>query len=456
MSAPERIFPLNDNLLSSGPVIYWMQRDQRVNDNPALIYAQEKAMELKQPLLVAFCLAPSFLDATGVQYRFMLDGLIQVSRDLNSLNIAFTLLKGKPEDIIRRLIDIIDCGLLVTDFNPLRIVRQWKDQVNTGIRIPFHEVDAHNIIPARFISAKEEYSAYTLRRKTRKSLDCFLHEMPVVKRHPHSFDKAVLSDERLLQLLESPENRKRAVIPSQDISWIKPGEASAVKALGLFIENRLDTYTLLRNDPNIEAQSGLSPYLHFGQLSSQRVAMEVIKSAASPLSKEAFLEELVVRKELSDNFCLYNAHSDSFEGFPSWARKTLNAHRYDPRPFLYDLEVFEEGRTHDPLWNAAQNQMLRSGKMHGYMRMYWAKKILEWTASPEEAMAVAVYLNDKYQLDGRDPNGYAGIAWSIGGVHDRPWSERPVFGMVRYMNFNGCKRKFDIAKYTGLDLTGIS
>ncbi len=426
-----------------------MQRDQRINDNPALNYAQEKALEMKQPLLVTFCLVPSFLDATGVHYSFMLDGLMQVSRDLKSLNIAFTLLKGKPEDVIRRLLSIVDCGLLVTDFNPLRITRQWKDKVNRGIQIPFHEVDAHNIIPARFISPKEEYSAFTLRRKTSKILDHFLLEMPLVKSHPHTIDQAVLSDERLLQLSEPHENRKQAVSPSQDISWVKSGEASAIKALGLFIENRLDTYPLLRNDPNIEAQSGLSSYLHFGQLSSMRIALQVIKSVAAPESKAAFLEELIVRKELSDNFCLYNPDYDSFNGFPAWSKKSLNAHRGDPRPYVYEIRDFEEANTHDPLWNAAQKQMLQTGKMHGYMRMYWAKKILEWTASPEEAMAVAVYLNDKYQLDGRDPNGYAGIAWSIGGVHDRPWSERPVFGMVRYMNFNGCKRKFDIAKYIG-------
>ncbi len=194
-------------------------------------------------------------------------------------------------------------------------------------------------------------------------------------------------------------------------------------------------------------QSRLSPYLHFGQLSAQRVALEVQAFDADIPAQEAFLEQLVVRRELSDNFCFHEPAYDRCEGFPAWALKTLEAHRRDPRPYLYALDEFEEARTHDPLWNAAQSQMVASGRMHGYLRMYWAKKILEWTESPEKAMRVAVYLNDRYQLDGRDPNGYAGIAWCIGGVHDRAWGERPVFGKVRYMSAGGARRKFDVAAY---------
>ncbi len=163
--------------------------------------------------------------------------------------------------------------------------------------------------------------------------------------------------------------------------------------------------------------------------------------------KDAFLEELIIRRELSDNFCFYNPRYDSFDGFPEWARKTLNEHRKDRRPYLYSLEQFETAQTHDKLWNAAQTEMVKRGKMHGYMRMYWAKKILEWTPSPEVAMEVAIHLNNRYELDGRDPNGYAGIAWSIGGVHDRAWNERNIFGKIRYMSYNGCKSKFNIEGY---------
>jgi deoxyribodipyrimidine photo-lyase len=203
----------------------------------------------------------------------------------------------------------------------------------------------------------------------------------------------------------------------------------------------------MRNDPTQNGQSQLSPYLHFGQLSAQRVALEVVGRNAPPAAEEAFLEELIVRRELADNFCFYNASYDSFKGFPRWAQVTLHDHRKDPRAYSYTLKELENARTHDDLWNAAQTEMIVKGKMHGYLRMYWAKKILEWAENPEQALRTALYLNDKYELDGRDPNGYAGIAWSIGGVHDRPWKERGIFGKIRYMSYQGMNSKFNITGY---------
>ena len=194
--------------------------------------------------------------------------------------------------------------------------------------------------------------------------------------------------------------------------------------------------------------SRLSPWLHFGQLAPQRAALEVKNSGASPAAVEAYLEELIVRRELSDNFCHYNPDGyDSIEGIHPWARKTLDEHRFDRREYVYSFEQFEQARTHEPLWNAAQREMVLRGTMPGYLRMYWAKKILEWSPGPEEAIADAIRLNDRWQLDGRDPNGYVGVLWSIGGVHDRAWSERQVYGKVRYMNYNGCRRKFDVDAY---------
>jgi deoxyribodipyrimidine photo-lyase len=231
------------------------------------------------------------------------------------------------------------------------------------------------------------------------------------------------------------------------VGWRKPGEKAAQSALYGFVEEKLGGYDRDRNNPNKTGQSDLSPYLHFGHISAQRIALEVIKEKAASESRDAFLEELIVRRELSDNFCFYNDHYDSVEGFPEWAKKTLDQHMKDKRPYLYSLEDFEEARTHDDLWNAAQMEMVKCGKMHGYMRMYWAKKILEWTRSPEEAMETAIYLNDRFELDGRDPNGYAGIAWSIGGVHDRAWNEWNVFGKIRYMSYNGCRSKFKTDSY---------
>jgi deoxyribodipyrimidine photo-lyase len=225
------------------------------------------------------------------------------------------------------------------------------------------------------------------------------------------------------------------------------GEKAARKMLQEFLQAKLAAYPDKRNDPNEDAQSNLSPYLHFGQIAAQRAALEVEESSAPRLARAAFLEELVVRRELSDNFCFYNPHYDRVAGFPQWAQSTLAAHRRDPRPYLYSRDELERAETHDDLWNAAQLEMVQRGKMHGYLRMYWAKKILEWTESPEQALDIAIYLNDKYELDGRDPNGYTGIAWSIGGVHDRAWGERPVFGKIRYMSYGGSKGKFDVRAY---------
>jgi deoxyribodipyrimidine photo-lyase len=213
------------------------------------------------------------------------------------------------------------------------------------------------------------------------------------------------------------------------------------------VQNKGNGYDERRNDPTQEGQSNLSPYLHFGQISAQRVALTVSASTLPKKDKDAFLEELIVRRELSDNFCYYTKDYASVDAFPEWAQKTLAEHRHDKREYVYTYATFAKAKTHDELWNAAQRELLRTGKMHGYMRMYWAKKILEWTNDPETAMAIAIKLNDTYELDGRDPNGYTGIAWSIGGVHDRAWFDRPIFGKIRYMSANGARSKFDVDAY---------
>ncbi len=233
----------------------------------------------------------------------------------------------------------------------------------------------------------------------------------------------------------------------KEVTWNKPGEKAAQKSFRDFLHNKFDNYHELRNDPSKDGQSNLSPYLHFGQISAQRIALEVQRIEGNKESEKIFLEELIVRRKLSDNFCYFNKNYDSFEGFHDWGKKTLNDHHKGEGEYLYTLEDFEHADTHEDLWNAAQTEMVITGKMHGYIRMYWAKKILEWSKSPENALRTAIYLNDKYELDGRNPNGYTGIAWSIGGVHDRPWFERPVYGKIRYMNRNGAAKKFDIHSY---------
>ena len=438
----ERIKVLKEGAINKGPVAYWMSRDQRVQDNWALIFAQELAIREKLPLIVVFCLVPQFLNATMRHYAFMLSGLKQLAQELKELHISFALVTGEPERVIIRFVHEYSIAGLVTDFDPLRTKRQWKKAVTEKITIPFFEVDAHNIVPCWSASPKQEYGAYTIRKKIQNRLPLFLDDFPELYEHPFPWKRKIpdIQWDAVMQALTLDDVVK-------EVDWILPGEKNAGEALESFAVQKLHHYETARNNPVEDGQSNLSPYLHFGQLSAQRVALTIGKSNPALQTKTAFLEELIVRRELSDNFCFYNPHYDSFEGFPEWSKKTLEDHCKDRRPYLYKLEEFETGQTHDELWNAAQTEMVKRGKMHGYMRMYWAKKILEWTPSPEVAMETAIYLNDRYELDGRDPNGYAGIAWSIGGVHDRAWGERNVFGKIRYMSYNGCKSKFNVNRY---------
>ncbi len=439
---PKRVRELKAGTARSGPVLYWMSRDQRVNDNWALLFAQRLALLRRVPLTVAFSLAPGFLGATIRHYAFMLRGLRALESSLARLEIPFFLLLGDPAQTIPSFVRNINAGVVVTDFSPLRVCRHWKDAVRQAADTTVYEVDSHNIVPCWMASNKREFAAYTIRPKIKRQLFEFLTEIPPLRvHHPKWSSKLPRTD------WEATEGSLRVNRSVQEVSWLEPGEEAARKVLGHFIASRLESYAQLRNDPTVQNQSMLSPYLHFGQISAQRVALEVQTVDADTGSKEAFLEELIIRRELAENFCHYEPGYDDFCGFPEWAQKTLNKHRDDPREYLYTEEQFENSETHDELWNAAQLEMVKLGKMHGYVRMYWAKKILEWSPIPEEAQQTAIRLNDKYELDGRDPNGYAGIAWSIGGVHDRAWFERPIFGKIRYMSAAGCARKFDVPAY---------
>jgi deoxyribodipyrimidine photo-lyase len=441
---PQRARLLKAGKETIGPVVYWMSRDQRMDDNWALIFAARMAREHNVPLLIVFCLVPQFPGASRRQYIFMLHGLEELSRRCDDAGIPFHLLYGDPSEKIPDFVKQQRVGMLVTDFDPLRIKREWKQAVSRRIKIPFYEVDAHNIIPCWLASPKQEFSARTLRVKYSRVIQDYLDEYPQRQRYSSAGGSAVRNRIDWQQAAD----RIRTVPDVPEIRHLQSGERAANIHLHRFLEEKLLNYDRDRNDPTLDGQSGLSVYLHFGQISAQRVALEVHKAEASPAAKEAFLEELLIRRELSDNFCYYNPHYDSVGAFPAWAQKTLNAHRRDVRVWQYTIDQFEAAETHEALWNAAQMQMVRTGTMHGYLRMYWGKKILEWAENPETALRIAIMLNDKYQLDGRDPNGYAGCAWAIGGLHDRPWQERPVFGTIRYMNEKGCRRKFDVDAYT--------
>ena len=438
----KRVRLLKNGVSKRGPIVYWMSRDQRAFDNWALFFAQELALQAKAQLIVVFCLVPEFLNATARHYGFMLRGLEETAQTLSKKNIPLMLIHGQPGKTLPQFLKLHSAGSLVTDFDPLRIKRTWKSEIVSVISIPCYEVDAHNIVPCWHGSSRQEYGAYTIRPKILKALPEFLSPFPKLKMHPF------LPPSMIPQMQRKEIMTALGVDTSiKEVGWLRAGEIQAMKVLRRFLKYGLADYVEARNDPNRNGQSGLSPYLHFGQISAQRIALEVMDAHAPKRSKDAFLEELIIRRELSDNYCFYNSCYDSTEGFPSWAKKTLNEHRRDRREYRYSRKEFEHAATHDDLWNAAQQEMTLTGKMHGYMRMYWAKKILEWTESPEQAMEVAMYLNDRYSLDGRDPNGYAGIAWSIGGVHDRAWGDRSVYGKIRYMSYNGCRSKFDVSSY---------
>jgi len=439
----KRVLRLNKKKEMDGPVLYWMSRDQRVSDNWALLYAQELAKKSKQSFGVVFCLVPGFLGATLRQYDFMLKGLQEVEAGLKKYNIPFFLLFGDPGTQIPKFAKKIKAGVVVTDFDSLKIKQKWQKKVARSLNVALLQVDAHNVVPCFVASPKQEYAARTIRPKIKKQLKQFLTPFGRVTKQKQKFPIAVP------KINWSSTYKKikvdKTVAP---VTWAKPGEKAAQRMLRSFVSRRLKGYAQNRNDPNLNGQSNLSPYLHFGQIAAQRVALTILKSkAGSKKDRDSFLEELIIRKELSDNFCFYNRQYDSAKGFPNWALKTLKKHARDKRPYLYTRARLEKANTHDDLWNAAQIQMMEIGKMHGFLRMYWAKKILEWTKNYETALKIAIYLNDKYELDGRDPNGYVGIAWSIGGVHDRPWGERAIFGLVRTMTYEGCKKKFDVKKF---------
>lgn len=448
-------------IVPRGPVVYWMSRDQRIADNWAYTYAAERAHELNVPLHIVFALAPTFIGATLRQYDFMLQGLEEVEKTCHDIHVTFALRLGSPEHEISAYVKEVNATLVVTDFSPLRIGREWRTSIaKKNDNIPFFEVDAHNIIPVWVTSEKQEFAAYTIRPKIHKLLKEFLIVPPQPKVMNH-----VSHDKYKKEPIDWQHIRKQLKVDEKvgPVDWLVPGEKAAHKALHHFIKNDIHLYATERNNPNKAAQSNLSPYLHFGQIAPVRVAYEVISASEQPLSAlldkdknaarsgensyAAYLEELIVRRELADNFCLYNPHYDTPEGFPDWAKKSHTEHAHDKREHIYTLKEFETGVTHDDLWNAAQHELIKTGKMHGYMRMYWAKKILEWTPTVAEAQHIAIYLNDKYELDGRDPNGYAGIAWSLGGVHDRAWFEKPIFGQIRYMNRRGSEGKFDVPAY---------
>lgn len=429
-------------------VIYWMQRSQRALDNPALSFAIQLANDLGKPVLVYFGLCDGYPMASVRAFKFMLEGLAETAGMLADRGVGFVMRREAPMDGVTRAANDFGACAVVVDEDYLNIGRSWRAHAARNLGVRLYQIDAETIVPAR-ISDHEEWAAYTLRPKILKTLDEYLIDAP----EPTIDHKWTANVGDCIDIANcDPLTLASSLKVDQDVPpapGFTGGLSKANERLAHFIEHGLPRYAAESNDIGVQVTSDLSPYLHFGQIASLRAALAVRNADAPDECVDAFLEQLIVRRELAINFCLYNSNYASVNAAPDWAMKTLAAHRLDPHPDLYSLEELESAITHDDLWNAAQNELVKFGKIHGYMRMVWAKKLLEWSPTPEEALARAIYLNDKYALDGRDPNGYTNIAWCILGKHDRPFADRPIFGKVRYMSTESTKRKTRWREYVG-------
>jgi len=442
----ERIRRLNDHAPDpeGDYVLYWMQQSQRAAFNHALEYAVRRANQRDQGLIVGFGLTDAYPGANERHYAFMLEGLAEVSDALRGRGIKFVIRKGAPDEVALGLAE--NASLVVCDRGYLRHQRRWRDRVAAQAGKCVTQVEGDVVVPVETASDKVEFAARTIRPKLQKAWPAFLRDLRLAKPKRSSLSLRVSGDfdpvmpDRILDKLDIDRSVGR-------VERFRGGTSEARKHLRRFLQSALKGYDGARNDPANPQCSNLSPYLHFGQISPVEIARKVdAAKSGSKADRAAYLEELIVRRELAVNFVHFQPDYDSFECLPEWAQKTLTEHERDDRRTRYTRAELEKAETEDAYWNAAMQEMLKTGYMHNYMRMYWGKKILEWCSMPQYAYATALYLNNKYFLDGRDPNSYANVAW-IFGLHDRPWQERPIFGKVRYMNAGGLERKFDIEAY---------
>jgi len=429
-------------------VVYWMQRAQRGIDNPALDVAVEAANALHKPVVVFFAPVSFYPNANLRHYRFLNEGIPDIASDLANRNVGFVL-RRYPEHSLPKFCDEVKPALVIGDENPMREPERWRQKAAGKLKVPLWTVDADVIVPSRLMQ-KAQYAAHTIRPRLQAVLNNYLIASRNAAAHV-SWKKPV----RLASL--DPEfaitrgwGIDRSVLPAPN--W-RGGRGEAMRLLHDFVQHKLNGYGTQRNKPEVSHTSRLSPYLHFGHISPITVALAVQEADAPRADKEAFLNQIVTWRELAVNLVRFNPQYDNFECAEPWAHRTLAKHAKDRRPIFYTERQLENAETHDQLWNAAQMQMVNAGWMHNYMRMFWAKKILEWSRTPAEAHQIAVRLNDKYELDGRDPNGYAGIAWAIVGKFDRPWLDRPIFGQIRYMSGESTGRKFDSKRYIQQNLS---
>lgn len=427
-------------------VLYAMRSAQRVEDNPALTLAVLRANEQAKPLVVAFCLTLDFPEANLRHFTFMLEGLAETFSSLKEIGAYPVLIEGRwPEEMAKLAEEACE---VVLDQGYLRIHRRDTESLGARVKCRLFEVEGEAVVPIEVASEKAEYAARTVRPRIHRHLADFLHRVET-PRATISGDHLELESlgSGLSDISEFLRGRKLDGEIRPVSRFFQGGPSKARDHLETFIEQRLKRYDDQRNQPQTDFTSNLSPYLHYGMLSPVHLALSV-QEAAPPKDPQAesYIEELVVRRGLSQNFCHFTPNYDRWECLPEWARTTLSEHQGDPRPSSYTRTELETAQTHDPYWNAAQTEMVETGYMHNYMRMYWGKKILEWSATPQEAYETTLGLNNRYFLDGRDPVSFANVGW-IFGLHDRPWQERPIYGKVRCMMASGLERKCDPQAY---------
>ena len=440
----KRIEKINEAEINDGDfVAYWMQSSQRLEYNQALGYAVERANQLNQPLLIFFLVNSNFPEAEYGHFKFMFSGLKELKNKLNDNNFNFYIIDYQDGSEVAQILE--RATLVVSEKVYLNHLQQWKKKIAKNLNIPFYFVESNLVCPIEEVSDKEEYAAYTIRKKINRIRDKYLKKYEMEELSNKSNIDFETSRFKIIESLDDYLNNLDFEEKITYDCYYKGGYEAAKEKLDLFIKEKLEDYDQKRNIPHLNFQSDLSPYLHFGQISAQEVALNALNSK---YDAEDFLEELIVRRELAFNFVYYNQNYDQNlkSILSSWAYESLMEHKNDQREYDYSYQELENAETHDKYWNAAQQEMLITGKMHNYMRMYWGKKILEWSSNPDKAYQNALKLNNKYSLDGRDPNSFAGVAWCFG-KHDRAWKERKVYGKVRYMNANGLNRKFEMDKY---------
>lgn len=432
-------------------VLYWMQSTHRFEENWGLRYAVREADRLNKPLIIHQGLDPTYPHANDRIHTAILQNAKELTLRSEALGHHYQFVLRRRRDDDRRVVDRLAerAVLVVTDAFPTCGIAERTARFGGRSRCRVVAIESHGIVPSGSFE-REEYAARTIRPKLKAILQ---HALEVVEDRPARKQptRSLLSSLEVARLPIGRLNLPSAVGECEIDHSVSPvdwssGLDAARARLSDFCHDGLRRYSERRPDPNdSDGTSRLSAYLHFGQISAGEVARTVL-SSTSGARADAFLGEFLVWRELALNFCLRNPHHDSIKGLPRWARDTLRAHSTDARSHTYTLRELEQARTHDDLWNAAQRELVATGSMHNYMRMLWGKSVLLWTRRVMDALAWLIELNDKYALDGRDPNSYAGIQWCLG-KFDRPFAERPVLGMVRPMSLERARHKFDAPRY---------